>query len=337
MADAAGHPTAADVASARDRVAGVAVPTPVVPAGPGLTRHLDVEVGCKLESVQPTGSFKVRGATNAVRALDPAAAARGVVTASTGNHGRAVAHVAAATGVPATICVSELVPAGKVAALEALGCDLHVGGRTQADALVEADRLAREQGLTVIHPFDDPLVIAGQGTCGAELIEQHPDTTAVLIPLSGGGLFAGVGLAIRAVRPDVRLIGVAMERAPVMAQSLAAGRPVTRDREEPTLADSLQGGIGGDGNRHTYPLVRELIDDVVLLDENAIWAGMRFAFDEHRWVLEGGGAVGLGALLTGRIAVAGPVTVLCTGANAEAAQVAAMAAGADRPPETTVT
>ena len=327
----AARPSAADVASARGRVAGLAVTTPVVPS-PALSRHLDVEVACKLESVQPTGSFKVRGAASAVRALDRAAAGRGVVTASTGNHGRAVAHVAAQLGVPATVCVSERVPADKVAALEALGCELHVAGEHQAHALAAADRLAADRGLRVIHPFDDPEVIAGQGTCGAELVEQHPATTAVLVPLSGGGLFAGVGLAVRAARPDVRLIGVSMERAAVMAESLAAGAPVELESESATLADSLQGGIAGAGNRHTFAMVRALIDDLVLLTEDEIWAGMRFAFDEHRWILEGGGAVGIAALLAGKIAADGPVTVLCTGANAEARHVAAMAAGAADPP-----
>jgi threonine dehydratase len=329
-ADPGRDPTLADIRAARGRVAGLAVTTPTV-VSPGLGRHLGAEVACKLEQVQPTGSFKVRGAASAIRALPPEVTERGVVTASTGNHGRAVAHVAAMLGVPAYVCLSRHVPAGKVAALEALGCELRVGGDSQADALDTAEELAAEHGLAPIHPFDDPAVIAGQGTIGLELLEQHAATTTVLIPLSGGGLFAGVASAVHGLRPDVRLVGVSMRRAPVMAHSLAAGVPVER-AEEPTLADSLQGGIGGPANRYTFRLVRDLLDEVVLLEEQEIWDGMRFAFDEHRWLLEGGGAVGVAALLAGRIDVAGPVSVLCTGANVETDHVAALAAGRSIPP-----
>ena len=306
------------------------VRTPLVPSTP-LSRAVGVPVSLKLETVQPTGSFKVRGATSKLLALDAAAARRGVVTASTGNHGRAVAHVAGEHGIAATVCVSEQVPAGKLAALEALGCDVIVGGGSQADALVTAARLVDDRGMTLVHPFDDAAVIAGQGTIGLELLEQDPDLHTVLVPLSGGGLFAGVALAIKASHPHVRLVGVSMERAPVMARSLGAGRPVDMP-EQPTLADSLQGGIGGDANRHTFALVREHLDEVVLLTEVQIWAGMRFALDQHRLVLEGGGAVGIAALLAGALEVTGPVSVICSGANAEAHHIEAMARG-DVPPD----
>lgn len=321
--------TLPDVEAARERVAGVAVPTPLVPSA-GLADHAGVPVQLKLEGVQPTGSFKIRGAAAKIRALDPDTRARGVVTASTGNHGRAVAHVAHDLGIPATICVSELVPDGKVRALRALGCDLLVGGRSQADGLARAAELVAEHGVGLIHPFDDPEVIAGQGTIGLELVEQAPDVATVLVPLSGGGLASGIAVAVTARRPGVRIVGVSMRRGAVMAASLAHGGPVELD-EEPTLADSLQGGIGLD-NRCTFTITRALVDDVVLVDEREIWDAMRFAYDHHRLLLEGAGAVGIAALRTGRVVPDGPAVVIASGANAEDDQVAALARGDTAPP-----
>jgi threonine dehydratase len=318
-----------DVEAAQRRIAGLVVRTPVVPS-PGLRRRTGTEVGLKLESLQPTASFKVRGAASRLRALDPVTARRGVVTASTGNHGRAVAHVARELSIPATVCLSERVPPGKVTALEELGCRVLVGGTSQTDALVTAARLVEEDGLTLVHPFDDPDVIAGQGTIGLELVEQQPATTTVLVPLSGGGLLAGVALAVRARRPDVRVVGVSMEHGAVMATSLTRGRPVEL-AEEATLADSLQGGIGSD-NRYTFALVRDLVDEVVLVPEQDIWDGMRFALDHHRIVLEGAAAVGIAALLAGRVEAPGPVTVICSGGNAERRHVEALARGEAAPP-----
>lgn len=320
-----------DVVGAHARIEGVVVRTPVVPAAE-LSRRVGADVALKLEGVQPTGSFKVRGAASVLMGLDAEAARRGVVTASTGNHGRAVAHIAARTGVPVTVCVSVHVPAGKVAALNALGCEVVIGGDSQSDALREADDLVVDRGLTLVHPFDDPLVIAGQGTVGRELLEQAPDLTRVLVPLSGGGLAAGVAVAVTSRRPDVQVIGVSMERAPVMARSLDAGQPLDLP-EEPTLADSLQGGIGLT-NATTFPIVQALLDEVVLVTEQQIWDGMRYAFDHHRLILEGGGAVGIAALLSGAVPVGEDdrVVVIASGANAEVAQIEALARGDAVPP-----
>jgi threonine dehydratase len=320
-----------EVVAAHERIEGVVVRTPVVPSAE-LSRRVGADVALKLEGVQPTGSFKVRGAASVLLGLDAEAARRGVVTASTGNHGRAVAHIAARTGVPVTVCVSIHVPAGKVAALHALGCEVVIGGDSQSDALRVADELVEERGLTLVHPFDDPQVIAGQGTIGRELLEQAPQTTHVLVPLSGGGLAAGVAVAVKAIRPEVRIIGLSMERAAVMAASLDAGHPVDLP-EEATLADSLQGGIGLT-NATTFPIVQALLDDVVLLTEQQIWDGMRFAFDHHRLLLEGGGAVGLAALLAGLVDAEADhhITVIASGANAEDAQIEALARRDAAPP-----
>lgn len=322
--------TVDDVAAAAARIAGLVVRTPVVASAP-LAGRVDQPVGLKLEGLQPTGSFKVRGAASRILAEPgPPEDLAGVVTASTGNHGRAMAHVARELGVPAVVCVSDNVPAGKVASLRALGCELVVGGDSQSAALVTAADLVAERGLTMVHPFDDPAVVAGQGTIGLEVLEQAPDTTTLLVPLSGGGLLAGIAVAVKARRPDVRLVGLSMESGAVMAASLAAGHPVDL-AESATLADSLQGGIGLD-NRHSWPIVRDLVDEVVLVDEDAIWDGMRFALDEHRLVLEGAGAIGIGALLAGAVTIDGPTTIVCSGANAELEHIAALAAGRPRAP-----
>lgn len=315
----------AAVRAAHDRIAGMVVHTPVVPSAP-LSDHVGQPVGLKLEGLQPTGSFKVRGAASRILAGPRPI---GVVTASTGNHGRAMAHVARELGIPAVVCVSDNVPAGKVAALRSLGCELVVGGDSQAAALVTAGELVAERGLTLVHPFDDPAVVAGQGTVGLEVVAQHPDTTAVLVPLSGGGLLAGIAVALKALRPDIRVVGVSMEAGAVMAASLAAGHPVDLP-ESPSLADSLQGGIGM-ANAHTFPVVRDLVDELVLVDEDSIWQAMGFALQEHRLVLEGAAAVGIAALRTAAVTVDGPVTVVCSGSNAELAHVAALADGRDRP------
>lgn len=322
----------AEVVAARERIAGLAVvPTPLVPAA-ALDRGAGARTWLKLESIQPTGSFKVRGAASRISAMGAAERARGVVTASTGNHGRAVAHVAAELGMPAVVCVSVHVPPGKIAALEASGCEVLVGGDSQTDALATAEQLVSDRGMTLIHPFDDPLVIAGQGTIGCELLEQLPDTTTVMVPLSGGGLLAGIAVAVKALRPAVRVVGVTMERAPVMAASLEAGHPVEL-AEAATLADSLQGGIGR-ANATTFPITRTLMDEVVLLTEQEIWNGMRFAFDAHRLVLEGAGAVGIAAILGGHLTddAGQDVVLVCSGANAEPRQVVALAEQRTTPP-----
>lgn len=319
----------ADVEEAAGRIADVSVVSPLVPA-PGLRARVGAPVSLKLESVQPTGSFKVRGAASRLARLGAGAARRGVVTASTGNHGRAVAYVARDLGMPATVCVSEHVPAGKVRALEALGCVVQVGGRSQTEGLATAAELVTTREMTLVHPFDDPDVIAGQGTVGLEIAGQAPDTATVLVPLSGGGLLSGIAVAATAVMPAARVVGVSMERAAAMAASLRHGAPVELD-EQHSLADSLQGGIGAH-NRCTFAITRALVDEVVLVTEQHIWDAMRLLFDEHRLIVEGAGAVGVAALLSGRVVPHGHTVAVVSGANAEDGQVEALARGDDAPP-----
>jgi len=304
--------TLAEIEEAARRIAGRVLRTPVV-ASPSLTARCDAPILLKMEQRQTTGSFKLRGATNALLSLTAEERARGVVAASTGNHGRGLAHAAAAEGVRCIVCMSNLVPANKVEAIRSLGAEIRIVGRSQDDAQVEVDRLVAEEGMTMVPPFDDAAVIAGQGTIGLEIVEDVPDVAAVLVPLSGGGLASGIAAAVKALRPAVRAIGISMERGAAMQASLAAGRPVQVE-ELPTLADSLGGGIGLD-NRHTFAMARDLLDEVVLLSEEEIAAGIAHAYDEEREIVEGAGAVGIAALLADKISLAGPTVVVVSGRN----------------------
>ncbi|CAO3360255.1 hydroxyectoine utilization dehydratase EutB [Azospirillum melinis] len=301
-----------DVFRARARLAGRIVATPTV-ASPSLTARCGAPVFLKLETRQTTGSFKLRGATNALSALPREALATGVAAASTGNHGRALAHAAAQAGVRCVVCMSALVPANKIEGIRALGAEIRIVGRSQDDAQVEVDRLVREEGFATVPPFDHADVIAGQGTLGLEIIEAVPDAELLLVPLSGGGLIGGVALAAKALRPGLRVIGVSMERGAAMHASLKAGRPVQVEELE-TLADSLGGGIGLD-NRHTHRLAASLLDDVVLLTETEIAAGIEHAYSAEQEIVEGAGAVGIAALLAGKVTPRGPAIALLSGRN----------------------
>ncbi|MDF2997202.1 MAG: hydroxyectoine utilization dehydratase EutB [Xanthobacteraceae bacterium] len=315
---------------ARRAIAGTACRTPLVEA-PQLGGD-DRTAKLKLETAQPVGSFKLRGAANALAALSEAERARGVVCASTGNHGRALAYAAAKAGAAATVCVSKLVPANKLEALRAAGAAVRIVGASQDDAQAEVDRLVTETGAIEIPPFDHADIIAGQATIGLEIIEDDPDIDTVIVPLSGGGLIAGVAMAVKALSPGIRVIGVSPARGAAMQASLAAGRPVAVT-EEPTLADSLGGGIGL-SNRHTFHMVRDLVDEVVLLSEVEIAAAMRALFLREGWVAEGAGAVGVALLLDPSRASLGQRTaVVVSGRNIDMALFQQVIAGSGANPE----
>lgn len=316
-----------DVFLARQRIASQVRVTPME-LSPTLSKRIGVPVYLKLESQQITGSFKLRGASNAIAQLDTAQRAKGVVAASTGNHGRALAYAASQLNVKATVCLSHLVPSNKVQAIRDLGAEVCIVGQSQDDAQREAQRMAREQGAVLLPPFDHPAIIAGQGTLGLEIIEQVPDVAQVLIPLSGGGLFSGVALALKAASPHIRLHGISMQRGAAMHASLQAGHPV--DVEElPTLADSLGGGIGLN-NRLTFSMTRALCDQVHLLDEASIGNGIRHAYFQERQVVEGGAAVGIAALLDGLIEPHGPIVVVVSGRNVDLEQHLRVLGGANQ-------
>lgn len=308
--------TLADIKRAAARIFGRVTRTPLVYSG-SLSERTGQSVHLKLETRQPIGAFKLRGAMNAILSLDDAARKRGLVTASTGNHGRAVAYAARELGVPATICMSSLVPANKVEAIRALGAEIRIIGTSQDDAQVEAERLTESRGLTPIPPFDDADVVAGQGTIGLEIVEDLPDLATVLVPLSGGGLAGGIAVAIKTLKPQARVVGISMERGAAMHAAIAAGKPVAI-REEETLADSLGGGIGL-SNHVTFTLCRDLLDDIVLLTEDEIAEGIRHAARQEDMTVEGAGAVGIAAILANKIAVFGPAALVISGGNIDPA------------------
>ncbi|OCT29900.1 hydroxyectoine utilization dehydratase EutB [Pseudomonas putida] len=315
-----------DVYLARQRIEALVRRTPMEHS-PSLSRLLGVPVYLKLESQQITGSFKLRGASNAVAQLSAEEKQRGVVAASTGNHGRALAYAASHQGVKATICLSQRVPANKVRAIRDLGAHVCIVGNSQDDAQREAERLAAEQGAILLPPFDHPAIIAGQGTLGLEILEQRPDVAQVLVPLSGGGLFAGVALALKTANPQVITHGISMQRGAAMHASLAAGHPLEVE-ELPTLADSLGGGIGLD-NQYTFSMTRDTCDHLHLLSETSIANAIRHAYREERQVLEGAAAVGIAALLEGLIEPRGPVVVVISGRNVDTDQHLRVLAGAE--------
>jgi threonine dehydratase len=270
-------------------------------------------VHLKLEHHQTTGAFKLRGASNAVASLTTEEKTRGVVAASTGNHGRALAYAATRENMRAVICMSKLVPQNKLDEIRRLGAEIRIVGNSQDEAQQEVDRLVAAEGLVMVPPFDHPAVIAGQGTLGLEIVDEVPDAQTVLVPLSGGGLAAGVAAAVKGMSPGTKVVGISMTRGAAMKASLDADHPVLVE-ELPTLADSLGGGIGLD-NSFSFSMCRDLLDDVVLLSEQEIAAGIRHAYALEREIVEGAGAVGIAAILAGKIKAHGPAVVILSGRN----------------------
>jgi threonine dehydratase len=289
----------------------VALRTPLVRASTAGEGNLWL----KLETLQPVGAFKIRGAANAIARLEPGDVKKGVVCCSTGNHGRAVAYSARNRGISAIVCLSNLVPETKVQGIESLGAKVVRIGKSQDEAQRETDRLVQEEGLVEIPPFDHPDVISGQGTIALEILEDLPEVETLIVPLSGGGLAGGVGLAAKSLKPKIRIIGVSMARGAAMKASLDAGHPVEVE-ELPTLADSLGGGIGL-SNRWTFDLCRRLVDDVVLLSEEEIYRGIRAMLLGERIVAEGAAAVGLAAILADKVKLSGPTVTIVTGQNVD--------------------
>jgi threonine dehydratase len=322
----AGWPTLADILAARQRIAGTALRTPLVPS-PHMTEAGGRDFLLKLETTQPTGAFKLRGAANAVFSLP--GDVPGVVCCSTGNHGRSVAFAAKQRGLKAVVCMSALVPEAKVEGIRALGAEVRIVGRSQDEALAESLRLRDEEGLVEISPFDDALVIAGQGTIGLEILEERPDVGTLLVPLSGGGLAAGIAIAAKAIKPAVSVIGVSMDRGAAMETSIRAGHPV-EVTEVASLADSLGGGIGLE-NRLSFAICRELLDAVVLVSEEEIYRAMQTLYYEDRLVAEGASVVGIAAMQAGKLPSPPPgaVATIVTGRNPDMKQFTDIMRGAN--------
>ncbi|MDN3524095.1 hydroxyectoine utilization dehydratase EutB [Halomonas sabkhae] len=308
--------TLAEIQAARRRIAGQVTRTPLIRSA-ALSARFEAEVLLKLETLQPTGAFKLRGVVNMISALlerhGQQALAAGVTTASTGNHGRAVAYAASRLGVPAIICLSRQVPDNKVAAIEALGAEVRRIGDSQDEAFGEVARLVDEQGMTLIPPFDDPLIAAGQGTIGLELLDDAPDLDQVLVGLSGGGLLGGIGAALKASRPELEVTGVSLSRGAAMHDSLLAGHPVEVE-EVASLGDSLGGGIGLD-NGCTLALVREVMDSHWRVSEAAIARAMVELLEDDKQFVEGAAAVGLAALNEHELDIRGRQVALILSGN----------------------
>ncbi len=267
----------------------------------------------KLENQQLINSFKIRGAVHAIEKLGARQREKGVICVSSGNHGRGLAFAAASAGIRCIVCMSSLVPNNKVNAIKALGAEVQIIGKSQDEAQVEVDKMVASEGYTYLSPFDHPDVISGQGTIGLELAEQVEGLHAALVPVSGGGLIAGIAIALKAMNPEIQVIGASMQRGAAMYESVQAGKPIEVG-EYPSLADALGGGIGLD-NSFTYDIVRTLVDDLILISEREIAEAIRHAYWEEKQIIEGAGAVGISALMSGKFIPKGPTAVVVSGGN----------------------
>jgi threonine dehydratase len=280
-----------DIQAAQERLSGLIIRTPLV-YSKTLSRMAAAEVWLKCENLQTTGSFKLRGSLNKLKLLLAAGQAGGVVAASAGNHAQGVAYAASLAGLPATIVMPQWASLSKQLATEGYGGQVVRQGQTLAEALDYARSLANS-GLTFIHPFDDPHIIAGQGTLGLEILAEMPDLDAVLVPVGGGGLAAGAALAIKTNKPQVKLIGVQTRLVPSAQAAFAAGKPVPVPGR-PTLADGINVTCLGD---YTFPLLRQYLDDLVLVSEAEIAEAVLLLLEKKKILSEGAGAVPAAALL----------------------------------------
>jgi len=289
-------PSLHDAYQAHLRIKPLIRETPVI-ASSGLAEKAAARaVYLKLECLQHTGSFKVRGAANRILSLSDQEKERGVITFSTGNHGKAVAYVAAQAGI------------------KALGAEVSVKGRSQDEAEKNYRQLMASRNLVPVVPFDDPMIIAGQGTIGLEILSKLPDTDILMVQLSGGGLLAGMAMVAKSINPRIHVVGLSLERSPAMLESLNAGMPVQVE-ENDSIADSLLGGIGFD-NQYTLPMVEKFADEHLLISEEEIKDGMFYVFDKHRLIVEGAAAVAVGALIHKKIKVNGKkVAALLSGSS----------------------
>ena len=275
----------------------------------------------KAENLQRAGSFKVRGAANKIAALTPEQKATGVIAASAGNHAQGVALAAGNLGIPCTIVMPSGASLPKVEATRGYGATVLLQGDDFDQAQKHARHLMRENGATFIPAFDDPAIIAGQGTIGLEMLEQAEDLDAVIVPVGGGGLISGIGLAIKETRPGVKVIGVQAEAATALVDSYKANRRLTV-RGKATVADGIAVGTPG---RLTLPLVRQYVDELVVVEEAEITQAMMLVLERGKLLVEGAGAVGLAAVLGGKVQIAGKkVAVVLSGGNVDAHLIARM-------------
>jgi threonine dehydratase len=304
-----------DVEDAARLIAGKVRETPVLPAGE-LSRRVGVPVVLKAENLQLTGSFKARGATNMIGRLPPEALRAGVVAASAGNHAQAVACAARDVGARSVLVMPEGAPVSKVAAVRQYGGEVRLHGGGYDDAHAEAARLVDEEGLTAVHAFDQAEVVAGQGTVGLEIARQAPATSLVVVPLGGGGLASGIGLAAAEWLPGARVVGVQAEACAPYIDSLAAHRPIGA-RSANTICDGIAVKRPGD---FTLPLVERYVDEVVTVSDDEVAEAMVMLLERTKLVVEGAGAVAVAALMQGRVPAPpeGEVCAVLSGGNVDA-------------------
>ncbi|MGE0712509.1 MAG: threonine ammonia-lyase [Planctomycetota bacterium] len=302
-----------DVRAARERIKGYVVETGC-PGSSSLAKLTGcAAVGLKLENRQRTRAFKARGAINRLLTLTPEEAARGIVAASAGNHAQGVALGARELGLEATIVMPEWTPLAKVVATRGYGAHVRLAGANYNEAAEVAQELVQAEGRTMVHAFDDPWVIAGQGTIGLEILEQRPDVEAVVVPIGGGGLIGGIATAIKGLRPDVLLIGVQTQALPSMRESLRAGEPATLPPAV-TIADGIAVKRPG---VLTFPIVRRHVDRVVTVSDEEIAGAILFLLEREKVLAEGAGAAGVAALLANKVAdlARKKVVVVVSGGN----------------------
>jgi threonine dehydratase len=285
-----------DVQAAQRRIAGQVVLTPCTPSAV-FGEMFGGRAWFKFENLQRTGSFKERGALNHMLLLPPDQQARGVVAASAGNHAQGVAFHARRLGIPATIVMPERTPLIKVSATEGYGARVVLHGSVYDEAMAEAQRIREAEGLTLIHPFDDPAVIAGQGTIGLELLEQCPEMDVVVVGVGGGGIISGIAAAVKAHRPEVRVVGVESAVLPAALRAREAGAPVTIPPAE-TIADGIAVRRTGD---LTFRMMQRLVDDLVTVDEEEIASGVLLLLEREKTVAEAACAAVVAAVVHGRL------------------------------------
>ncbi|HUU75639.1 MAG TPA: threonine ammonia-lyase [Methanoregulaceae archaeon] len=287
-----------DIQTAAETIKEHVIRTPLV-FSPTFSEMTGARVYLKLEAMQKAGSFKVRGASNLILSRRQEIGDRGVIAASAGNHAQGVAVAAGMAGIPATIIMPEWVSLSKQEASVGYGARVILSGASLEESIVHARKLAEEKDLTFIHPYDDPAIIAGQGTIGLEILEDLPDCDHILVPVGGGGLIAGIATAAKALRPDVRITGVQAAACPSAAEALRTGGPVAVE-SLPTIADGIRVKKTGD---LTYPVIRDLVDNVVLVDEHETRRAVMLLLERKKVLSEGAGAVPLAALLSGKVTV----------------------------------
>ena len=299
-----------EIAAAAELLKDVIRHTPMESSRP-LSERVGGPVLLKCENLQRTGSFKIRGAYTRIARLSPAERAAGVVAASAGNHAQGVALAASMLGIQATVYMPTGASIAKLTATRAYGADVHLVGETVDEALVVARAFAAETGAVLVHPFDHPDVVRGQGTVGLEIVEQCPDVATVVVALGGGGLLSGVAAAIRALRPQTRLIGVQAEQAAAWPGSLKAGHPV-RLTQMSTLADGI---AVGEPTALTYAHVSELVDEIVTVTEDQISRAMLLCLERAKLVVEAAGATGVAAIMAHPARFTPPVVAILSGGN----------------------